>query len=302
MITCYLLALLDDRVIKGIEPMEKELSKSSFETLNFLMTNRFPRLAVSRIMGVISRWEHPVFVQPALWLWNAFANLNLDEAEQSKFTSLRDCFTRALKPGMRPIANNAAFVSPCDGILGATGLIEQGTLLQIKGMPYKLDELLLDAQAGGHLEGYRYLTIRITASMYHRLHSPCKLTIRNIQWITGDSWNVNPVALKRVEKLFCRNHRAVLKTEMENGETCVIVPVAAVLVGALRVHALGKVLDQNTEPFAFHPIGAEVDAGQELGWFEHGSTVVMLVPAQYQLAQGLQEGSGLKMGQVLLQK
>ncbi|MDH4395231.1 MAG: archaetidylserine decarboxylase [Limnobacter sp.] len=275
---------------------------SVLDDLSFLLTNRFPRLLVSSLMGVISRWEHRWFVKPALWVWNACANLNLHEAEKSEFTSIRDCFTRALKPGMRPIAKNATFVSPCDGILGAHGLIEKGTLLQIKGMPYQLSELLLDDEAAAQLEGYRYLTIRITASMYHRLHSPASLKIQGMRWITGDCWNVNPIALQRVQKLFCRNHRAVIFTELSTGETCVIVPVAAVLVGALRLHALGKVVDQHTAPFELKVNDQEADAGEELGWFEHGSTVVMLVPAHYRLAQGLQEGSGLKMGQVLMQR
>lgn len=275
-----------------------------FETLNFALTNRFPRLLVSRLMGVISRWQHPFFVQPALWLWQNLADLNLHEAEKSSFDSLGDCFTRALKQGARPIDPDADFVSPCDGILGASGLIEQGTLLQIKGMPYHLSELLLDAQEAAVLEGFRYLTVRITASMYHRLHSPCDLQVSSIQWITGDCWNVNPIALKRVQKLFCRNHRAILRTQNQQGETCVIVPVAAVLVGALRLHALGQVVNQNTAPFKRlakdipGPIAPH--QGQELGWFEHGSTVVMLVPAHYRLAEGLAEGSALKAGQKLL--
>lgn len=289
---------------------------SRLDDLNFLLTNRFPRLLVSSLMGVISRWEHPWFVKPALWLWNACANLDLHEAEKSEFKSIRDCFTRALKPGMRPgltsekcenlgdnkTALQSFLTSPCDGILGAHGLIEKGTLLQIKGMPYRLDELLLNAEEAFKLEGYRYLTIRITASMYHRLHSPAKLNIQSIRWITGDCWNVNPIALRRVQKLFCRNHRAVIFTTLSTGETCVIVPVAAVLVGALRLHALGKVVDQHTVPFALQLNSEEADAGTELGWFEHGSTVVMLVPAHYQLEEGLQEGGCLKVGQVLLQR
>lgn len=288
------------------------------DDLNFLLTNRFPRLAVSSLMGVISRWEHPWFVNTALWLWNACANLNLHEAEKSRFVSIKDCFTRALKPGMRPIHQQettsmhqpAILLSPCDGILGAQGLVEEGTLLQIKGMQYRLDELLLDSESAAKLEGYRYLTIRITASMYHRLHSPASLKIRRIQWIAGDCWNVNPIALKRVQKLFCRNHRAVVYTELDfgdkkgfhKGDTCVIVPVAAVLVGALRLHAVGKVVDQHTAPFKLDVDDKQVQAGEELGWFEHGSTVVMLVPAHYHWVEGLREGSSLKMGQVLLQR
>lgn len=282
------------------------------ENLNFLLTNRFPRLAVSSLMGRVSRWEHPWFVLPALRAWNALADLKLHEAQKSEFVSIRDCFTRALKPGMRPIHPDADFVSPCDGILGATGVIQDGTLLQIKGMPYRLDELLLNTEEASQLEAYRYVTIRITASMYHRLHSPADLELCSIRWITGDSWNVNPIALKRVQKLYCRNHRAVINTQTRAGERCVIVPVAAVLVGALRLHALGRVtgpvVDQHTAPFCLHANDFKSDTqddfkvhkGQELGWFEHGSTVVMLLPAHYQLAEGLQEGSTLRMGQKLL--
>lgn len=286
--------------------MDKQhTSPWGFETLNFALTNRFPRLLASKLMGVVSHWQHPLFVKPALWLWQNWVDLNLQEAEKSSFDSIADCFTRALKSEARPIDLDAEFVSPCDGILGATGLIEQGTLLQIKGMPYRLEELLLDSKEASKLEGARYLTIRITASMYHRLHSPCDLEIRSIQWITGDCWNVNPTALKRVQKLFCRNHRAIIHAQNHHGEYCVIVPVAAVLVGALRLHALGQVVSQSTAPFRWHAkeMAGRLSPhqGQELGWFEHGSTVVMLVPAHYRLARGLVQGSVLKVGQKLLE-
>jgi len=137
------------------------------ENANFMLTNRIPRLFSSWLMGKVSKIKHPWFAQPALWLWRQFADLNLHEAQKQQFNSIHDCFTRALKPGMRPVATSALGTSPCDGILGAHGLVEDGSLLQVKGFPYAIEELLVDPVLAMKLHRYRYVTIRITASMYH---------------------------------------------------------------------------------------------------------------------------------------
>jgi phosphatidylserine decarboxylase len=271
------------------------------ENANFMLTNRIPRLFCSWLMGKISKIKHPYFAQPALWLWRQFADLSLHEAQKQRFHSIHDCFTRALKPGMRPLALHALASSPCDGILGAHGLVENGQLLQLKGFPYAIEELLLDPILVMKLHGHRYLTIRITASMYHRMHSPVDGVLEQVDYIHGDAWNVNPVALKRVEKLFCKNERAVLRGKTEQGEPFAIVPVAAILVAGIRLHCTGRVFNQNDrEPQRAH-ICTPIHKGEELGWFEHGSTIVLLVPPHWNLVEGLGEGSRLFMGQALFE-
>lgn len=253
-------------------------------------------------MGKISRVENPLFVRPALWIWQRFAQLQLHEAQHTEFKSIRDCFTRALKPTARVIDSSFPITSPCDGILGACGTVQQGQLHQIKGFPYTLAELVLDPLLARQLEGATYVTIRITASMYHRLHAPCSLTVNELHAVHGDAWNVTPATLKRVEKLFCKNERAVLGCTTEHGELIHIIPIAAVLVAGIRLHCAGLLFDQTYRgPLQFE-LNQPYQQGQELGWFEHGSTVVMVLPAHYRLAEGLETGSPLRMGQGLLQR
>lgn len=252
-------------------------------------------------MGKVSKIKHPWFAQPALWLWRQFADLSLHEAQKQHFNSIHDCFTRALKPGMRPLAETALGTSPCDGILGAHGLIEDGSLLQVKGFPYAIEELLVDPVLAMKFHGHRYVTIRITASMYHRMHSPLDGVVEQVDYIHGDTWNVNPVALKRVEKLFCKNERAVLSGKTEQGEPFAIIPVAAILVAGIRLHCTGRVFNQNDRGPQRVRTHTPVHKGEELGWFEHGSTIVLLVPSHWKLAKGLDEGSRLFMGQALFE-
>ncbi|HEX4856876.1 MAG TPA: archaetidylserine decarboxylase [Limnobacter sp.] len=271
--------------------------------LNFLVTNRIPRLFTSWLMGKISRIQHPLFARPALWLWRNCTELNLHEAQKQQFNSIHDCFTRELKPGLRPIDADATACSPCDGILGAHGWVEQGSLLQVKGFPYALQDLLVKPGLADRFMNHQYVTIRITASMYHRMHSPVDGIIQQVDYVFGDTWNVNPPALKRIQKLFCKNERAVLSGQVSGKssqvDTFAIVPVAAILVAGIRLHCTGEVFHQHHAGPLHYDLNTPIHKGQELGWFEHGSTIVLLVPGHWQLAESLQEGDHLKMGQAL---
>ncbi|HVQ67844.1 MAG TPA: archaetidylserine decarboxylase, partial [Bradyrhizobium sp.] len=181
------------------------------EDLNFLLTNRIPRAALTRFMGWFSKIENPLVRDASIACWRLFSDLDLSEAKKTEFKSLHDCFTRELRPGLRPADPDASVVaSPSDGIIGAFGKIADTELFQIKGAPYSLLDLLGDpALVEQHRNG-RFLTLRLTSSMYHRFHAPYDATIKRVTFIHGDVWNVNPIALKRVERLFCKNERAVL--------------------------------------------------------------------------------------------
>ena len=183
------------------------------EDLNFLLTNRIPRAALTRFMGWFSKIENPVVRDLSIACWRLFSDLDLSEARKTEFKSLHDCFTRELRPGLRPADPDPGVVaSPSDGIIGAFGRIADTELFQIKGAPYALLDLLGDpALVERHRNG-RFITLRLTSSMYHRFHAPYDGRIERVSFIHGDVWNVNPIALKRVERLFCKNERAVLQT------------------------------------------------------------------------------------------
>jgi phosphatidylserine decarboxylase len=253
-------------------------------------------------MGWLSRIENPLVCKASIALWRLFSDLDLSEARATQFKSLHDCFIRELKPGLRPIAQNPdTLVSPCDGIVGACGSIERGTVLQAKGFPYPLADLLADADLARHYEGGQYMTLRLTSSMYHRFHAPADCRVEQINYIAGDAWNVNPVALKRVERLYCKNERAVLRCRLSSGTLLTLVPVAAVLVASIRLKFLDVLLHLRYRGPNSIPCDAALQRGEEMGWFEHGSTIIVLAPSGFRPAGGICPGRRVKMGESLLQ-
>jgi phosphatidylserine decarboxylase len=276
---------------------------SQQEDLNFLLTNRIPRAALTRFVGWFSKIEHPLIRDLSIACWRLFSDLDLSEARKTSFTSLHDCFTRELRPGLRPPDPDPSIVvSPSDGIIGAFGAIADTELFQIKGAPYSLLDLLGDpALVAAHRNG-RFITLRLTSSMYHRFHAPHDGRIEQVTFISGDTWNVNPIALKRIEKLFCKNERAVIRTRLEGGEPLTLAPVAAILVASIRLHFLDMVLNAATRGPTVFPCDIGVRKGDELGWFEHGSTIIVLAPDHFEFCDNVVESARIFAGQPLLRK
>lgn len=270
------------------------------EHLNFLLTNRIPRRLATRVMGRISRLESPMLARLLIKLWQRFdADLRLDESSTSEFRSLNDCFIRPIRPQLRPIdAREGVIVSPCDGIVVSEGAVTDGQLFQAKGMPYQLGELIPNPELAARLKGSRYVTIRLKPGFYHRFHAPTAGRIDRVEYIYGDTWNVNPSALKRVQQLYCRNERAALQITGDLA-SCVLVPIAAVLVASLKIHGIDQTLDlslgQNT---TFH-LNTDVLKGQELGYFQQGSTIILFVDSHLEEVGEWAVGHRINMGQAL---
>ena len=120
-------------------------------------------------------------------------------------------------------------------------------------------------------------------------------------YISGDTWNVNPIALRRIEKLFCKNERAAVETRLRNGDLLTLVPVAAILVACIRLHCLEVPLDLGYLGPNVTACAAEYRKGDEMGWFEHGSTIVVLAPASWSFPENVDFGKVIRMGQPLFQ-
>jgi phosphatidylserine decarboxylase len=271
------------------------------EDLNFLMTNRIPRIALTRAMGWFSRIRSPLLTRLSIAIWRLFTDLDLREAQPRRYRSLQECFTRELKPGMRPIdMNPQVLCSPCDAIVGAFGPVQAGSVLQAKGSPYRMQDLFGRADRAAPFEGGTYVTLRLTSSMYHRFHAPADGRIEHVSYISGDTWNVNPIALKRVQGLFTRNERAVIRLRLADGTPLALVPVAAILVASIRLHFLNVLLHLRWPGPNEMPCDAAVVKGQELGWFEHGSTIIVFAPPGLTLAPGLASGQRIRVGQALM--
>jgi len=271
------------------------------EDVNFLLTNRVPRQLLTRFVGWFSRIESPLLARAAIAVWRRFDDLELDDAAVQRFDSVRACFTRALKPGARPIAADSRIVvSPCDGIVGACGRIHGDELLQAKGFAYTLGELLLDPVLADYYRGGLYVTLRLTSGMYHRFHAPHDGSIDGVRFIGGDTWNVNPIALARIARLFCKNQRAVLPMRLRDSDLVLtLVPVAAILVAGIRLHGLG-LLDGRHRGNPSIPFRASYRKGEEVGWFEHGSTTIVLAPAGLALGADVRLGARIRMGRPLM--
>jgi phosphatidylserine decarboxylase len=272
------------------------------EDLNFLLTNRIPRRLATQFIGWFSQIEQPLVRDISIGLWRFFSDLDLREAKRTRFRSMHDCFTRELKDGARPVDRSAdILVSPCDAIVGATGMIAGTDLYQIKGFPYTLEELLCDpALVEAHRDG-RYVTLRLTSSMYHRFHAPHDCRVDQVTYISGDTWNVNPIALRRVEKLFCKNERALLRTQLTaTGDPVTLVLVAAVLVASIRLTFLDVLLSLKHRGPNVLACDAAFSKGEEMGWFQHGSTVIVLAPTRFSLCDHVREGALIRVGQPLM--
>lgn len=272
------------------------------EDVNFLLTNRIPRRYATLFMGWFSRIENPIISYLTLSIWKLFANdLNLYEANKQKFKSLHDCFIRELKPGARKVNQDPKIItSPCDAIIGAHGKINETEIFQTKGFPYTLMDLLMDKEL---VERYRngfYITLRLKSTMYHHFHAPCTGSISEINYISGDTWNVNPIALKRVEKLYCKNERAIVDIKLENSNISItMVPVAAILVASMKFNCLPIALNLKYVGPNKIPCNTSFNKGDELGYFQHGSTVIVFATNNVKLSDTVREGKRIDMGEDL---
>lgn len=276
---------------------------TQLEQINFLLTNRVPRRYLTRLMGCYSRIESRWLTRVSIFIWKIFADdLDLSEAKKRRFRSLHDCFVRELKQGSRQVDSGESIVtSPCDAIVGACGKIDGTTVYQAKGFPYELSDLMPDRSLQEKYRDGIYVTLRLKSSMYHRFHAPVDCKVKQITYVSGDTWNVNPVALKRISKLYCKNERAVV--ELDTGredKSITMVPVAAILVASMKFYCLDEVLDLKYRGPNRLLCDAQYQKGEEMGYFQHGSTIIIFATDNYVLHEDVSKGHRIYMGQALL--
>lgn len=209
--------------------------------------------------------------------------VNMDEAADpnpAHYATFNEFFTRALKPGIRPLAQ-APWVCPVDGAVSQFGGIERDQIFQAKGHKYSTTALLGgDAALAERFEDGYFATIYLSPRDYHRIHMPCAGTLRSMVYVPGDLFSVNPKTARGVPGLFARNERVVCHFDTAHG------PMALVLVGATIVGSMATVWHGVVNP-PRHPTVTEwnyedqniqLEQGAEMGRFLLGSTVVMLWP------------------------
>lgn len=222
--------------------------------------------------------------KPILGRFAGHYGIDLGEAEHplADYPSLQALFTRRLKPGLRPQAPAVpGFVnSPVDGRIIASGRIESGTAIQAKGLPYRIAELLKRDPDAARFEGGHFITLYLSPKDYHRIHVPLEGRVSAVSRVEGELWPVNDASTGHMPRLYERNRRAVwiaLGTGPDEG-----LEVAAVLVGA--THVGGVVIDgrwlagrELPKDGGFSVGLLPCAPGEDLGTFEFGSTVVLLV-------------------------
>ena len=273
------------------------------EDLNFLLTNRIPRQLVTRFVGWFAKIEHPLVRRLSISVWRMFTEIDLREAASTDFASLHDCFIRKLREDARPIdLDQGVLTSPCDGIVGACGEIDGELLIQTKGLTYTLPDLLDDPELVDLYRDGRYVTLRLSSNMYHRFHAPHDCRVEQVTYVSGDTWNTNPITVRRVERLFCKNERAIVRARLAfNGALITLVPVASILVASIRFHFLDVLLHLKYHGPRDIACDAAFSKGAEMGWFELGSTILVFAPKGFALCEGVQLGSIIRMGRPLLQ-
>ena len=210
--------------------------------------------------------------------------VDLAEAEKplEEYASLQAFFTRRLKPGLRPQAEQVAgFVnSPVDARIIASGPITEDSILQAKGLPYRVSELLKHIPEPARFEGGHYLTLYLSPRDYHRIHVPIEGKVTAVAHVEGELWPVNDASTTHVPRLYERNRRATWLAQGTGPDEGL--EVAAVCVGA--THVGGVVIDARwlegrrlPKDGGFPVNQLPCAPGDDLGTFEFGSTVVLLI-------------------------
>ncbi|PID47015.1 MAG: phosphatidylserine decarboxylase [Proteobacteria bacterium] len=261
-----------------------------------------PHHAISRVVYKLTRIETPLAV-PVIKLFSKAFNVDLNEAVRSDpaaYRSFNAFFTREIKPALRPVSQ-AAMVCPVDGTVSQSGKIKQGRIFQAKGQDYTVQELLAcDAATAEHFANGQFVTIYLSPRDYHRIHMPFQGQLTEQVHIPGRLFSVAPHTVKTVSRIFARNERVVAHFDTDYGR------MAMVLVGAINVAAIETVWDGLVTPpkgkavsrKSYRDSGISLKKGEEMGRFNMGSTIVMLLEADSPaVSRSFVEGLPVKMGQ-----
>lgn len=273
-----------------------------------LLQELLPQHLLSRGMHRLARSTTPLLRNATIRaVLRAYPQIDLGEAVEPDpfaYASFNAFFTRALRPGLRPLEGGERDVaSPVDGTLSQFGVVREGRLLQAKGMHYTAGALLADEAAARRYEGGGFACIYLAPYNYHRIHMPLAGRLTATRYVPGQLFSVNAATARTVTGLFARNERVVCEFDTALG------PLAVVLVGALFVGSIETVFagEVNPPPARGGGVrtleagrGTAFERGAELGRFNMGSTVVLLVGHEgLRFNERLGPGSTLRLGQAL---
>ena len=278
------------------------------DRLAVLLQYLFPKQALTTFAGFVASRERGWVTTEIIRRFCARYQVNMDEALNSdiaSYPSFNDFFTRALKPGARPLAQ-ADLICPVDGAISQFGAIELDQIFQAKGHHYSTTAVVGgDAALAEQFKHGSFATLYLSPKDYHRIHMPCDGRLTRMIYVPGDLFSVNPVTARGVPGLFARNERVVCVFESAGGPF-VLILVGATIVGSMATvwHGLvnpprGKVVRTWQYP-ASGESAVTLKKGDEMGRFLLGSTVVMLFPpAPLRFSPDWTPGRSVRLGEAM---
>lgn len=268
-----------------------------------------PQHTLSRLAGRVASCTNPAIKDRFISWFAKRYDVDMSEAERTNlgdYQSFNDFFTRALKPGARPIDGNAnSIVCPADGAISQLGSITDGRIFQAKGQSYTTQELLGGNQAlADEFADGSFATVYLSPKDYHRVHMPMTGKLRQMISVPGQLFSVNEVTARHVPRLFARNERVVCVFDTDIG------PMAVVLVGAVIVAGIETIWAGEQAPIGRRvattyygeaaPEGVTLEKGAEMGRFKLGSTAIVLFGREkVRWDDAFTTGSPTRMGEAL---
>lgn len=249
-----------------------------------LLTELTSRKWISKITGSYAKSK---LSKPLIPHFAKIYGIHIEDAEKrlDEYPSLNAFFTRRLKPNLRAIDGDvSSVISPVDGVITGLGTIEKGQILNVKGQDYTVDELLNDSPRKVNYRDGFYFVLYLSPSDYHRIHAPIGGKIVETEHILGKVYPVHEFALREMRRVLSRNERLITYIQHAAGE------VAVVKVGAMNVSSIRYV----------EPLPDQIAKGDELAFFEFGSTVVLLLEnGSFRCRDELTVGIPVQVGQSL---
>lgn len=270
-----------------------------FVTAQALLPTHF----LSGLMFRLTRIKHEKFKNFFISTFIKAYKVDMSDAEFERTANYPDFntfFTRALKPNARPLdPDPKVLISPVDGRVSELGDIRDGTMIQAKGHDYTVSELLGGSKSSALFRNGNFCTIYLAPFNYHRIHMPANGRLREWSYQPGRLFSVNDLSARKIPKLFVRNERVCAVFESDFG------PMAMVLVGALFVGSMslswaGVIRGRRPRAMLELPVRPAIalDKGAELGWFNMGSTVILMFSATGpSLVTGLAPDRPVRMGE-----
>ncbi len=265
-----------------------------------------PHHLVSRVVGLLAHsqkaWVKNTFIKWFVKRYKVDMSAAL-RSDPTHYESFNAFFTRQLKPESRPIdSTQGSIVSPADGVISQLGQINDGRLIQAKGMNYEITQLLGgDKEHASHFDKGHFMTIYLSPKDYHRVHMPLSGVLEQMVYVPGRIFSVNQFSTEHIPNLFARNERVVCRFSTEYGMMTLVL-VGAMIVASIKTSWAGVVAPYNTKTIKIWDYtnpSISLKKGDEMGCFQLGSTVILLLESQALWHENLAINSVVKMGQTI---